>query len=128
MMDPQMLMMLLNGAGSMMQAGAPSTNPASGSFANALGAGLQGGAKGYAAGDDMQRSKQYMQLMQEAMQRKMLAEQEKAREAQGQPGLMPQRPPSLADMMRMPPASPWSMSPYRPGMLNNPDPYGWGPY
>jgi hypothetical protein len=126
--NPQMLMALLNGAGSMMQASAPSTNPASGSFANALGAGLQGGAKGYLAGDEAQRSLMYMQMMQEAMRRK-IAEAAKEKK-EGEPGLgyLSQRPPSLSDMLRVPPASPWSLSPYRPGALTSPDLYGWGPY
>jgi hypothetical protein len=127
MIDPQMLMMLLNASGSMMQAGAPSTNPASGSFFNALGAGMTGAAKGFAAGDESKRSQQYLQMMQEAMRRKM---EEAAKEKAGEPGLgyLPQRPPSLSDMMRMPPTSPWSLSPYRPGALTSPDLYGWGPY
>ena len=86
MMDPQMLMAMLSAMGSGMQAGAPSTNPASGNFLNVMGAALGGGAKGYAAGDEMRRSQEYLKAMQLAMQRK-------AQEAGGDPA-------AIADAMQ----------------------------
>ena len=88
-MDPQMLMAILSAMGSGMQAGAPSTNPASGNLMGVLGSALTGGAKGYMAGDEMRRSEEYMRMMQEAMQRKVREAEAKA------------DPASIAEAMRM---------------------------